>query len=111
MGSKFLKHIVYYIVNEILHTNAGRHWQFAQPNGGQWSLSKSFDTFLPLGDVTPASEVGDPQDLDLVTTLNGVVMQQASTKEMIFSVAEIIVFLSQSATLLPGTIILTGVLH
>jgi 2,4-didehydro-3-deoxy-L-rhamnonate hydrolase len=56
----------------------------------------------------PASEVGDPDDLRLVTRLNGEVMQDASTSLMLFSVPKIVAELSRGMTLLPGTVILTG---
>ena len=70
---------------------------------------KSFDGFCPLGPaLVTADEIGDPQSLDLKTFLNGKVMQDANTQDMIFGVAEIISYLSQGTTLLPGTIIVTG---
>ncbi|MFW5883626.1 MAG: fumarylacetoacetate hydrolase family protein, partial [Verrucomicrobiota bacterium] len=77
--------------------------------GGQFCRGKTFDTFCPLGPclVTP-DEIPDPNALKLSTVLNGEVMQEAETSDMIFSVAELIEFLSGSTTLLPGTVILTG---
>jgi 2-keto-4-pentenoate hydratase/2-oxohepta-3-ene-1,7-dioic acid hydratase in catechol pathway len=70
---------------------------------------KSFDTFCPLGPelVTP-DELQDPQNLRLTCTLNGNVMQDANTSDMIFPVAELIAYLSTGSTLLPGSVILTG---
>ena len=87
---------------------SARKWQ-GKKGGGQWVRAKSFDTFCPLGPalVTP-DEITDPQALGLSTTLNGQTMQSGSTSDMIFSVAELISFLSQGTTLLPGTVILTG---
>ncbi len=87
---------------------SARDWQL-QRGGGQWCRGKFFDTFCPLGPclVTP-DELTDPQSLRLRTVLNGVTVQDSSTADMIFSVAEIIAFLSGSTTLLPGTVILTG---
>ena len=77
--------------------------------GGQWVFAKSFDTFCPLGPhLVPASLVPDPQNLRLRTTLNGDVVQDGNTKDMVFSVAQIIAHASQGTTLLPGTVILTG---
>ncbi len=77
--------------------------------GGQWVRGKSFDTFCPLGPwMVTADEVGDPQALRLCTRLNGETMQEGSTANMVFSVAELIADLSQGMTLLPGTVILTG---
>ncbi len=87
---------------------SARDWQLAR-GGGQWSRGKSFDTFCPLGPVLAlASGVPDPQALRLRTRLNGELVQETTTADMIFSVAEIVAFLSGSTTLLPGTVILTG---
>jgi len=87
---------------------SGREWQL-EKGGGQWCFGKSFDTFTPLGPVlaTPAA-IPDPQVLSVKTTIDGGVVQDARTDDMVFSVAKIISFLSQGTTLLPGTVILTG---
>ena len=87
---------------------SGRTWQ-SEKGGSQWCRGKSFDTFLPLGPclVTP-DEIPDPNALKLSTTLNGEVMQDWTTSDMIFNVPTLIEFLSQGTTLLPGTLILTG---
>ncbi|MCF8104577.1 MAG: fumarylacetoacetate hydrolase family protein [Desulfohalobiaceae bacterium] len=87
---------------------SARRWQGVK-GSGQWTRGKSFDTFCPLGPVlvTP-DEIPDPQALALSCTLNNEMMQNGHTGDMIFSVAELIAFLSQSTTLLPGTVILTG---
>jgi 2-keto-4-pentenoate hydratase/2-oxohepta-3-ene-1,7-dioic acid hydratase in catechol pathway len=87
---------------------SARRWQ-KNGGGGQWVKGKSFDTFCPFGPalVTP-EEVGDPQDLSVECIVNGKRLQNGHTSDMIFSVARIISYLSQSATLLPGTLILTG---
>ncbi|MFH2133000.1 MAG: fumarylacetoacetate hydrolase family protein [bacterium] len=87
---------------------SARRWQ-AHAGSKQWVRGKSYDTFCPIGPclVTP-DEIKDPQQLELVCRLNGDVMQQASTADMIFSVAQIIAYLSQDTTLRPGTLILTG---
>ena len=84
----------------------------AELGGGQWCRGKSFDTFAPLGPVlvSPA-ELPDPNALAIGTELNGERVQDGYTSDMIFSVAEIIAFLSGSTTLLPGTVILTGTPH
>ena len=87
---------------------SARKWQL-NAGGGQWIRGKGFDTFCPLGPVlVTADEIADPQDLGIKTILNGQTMQDHTTGDMIFSVAEIISFLSQDTTLLPGTVILTG---
>jgi 2-keto-4-pentenoate hydratase/2-oxohepta-3-ene-1,7-dioic acid hydratase in catechol pathway len=75
----------------------------------QWVRAKSIDTFCPLGPVVvPARDVGDPQALAIGSRLNGEVMQDSNTKEMIFPVAELIAYLSRSFTLVPGDVIATG---
>jgi 2,4-diketo-3-deoxy-L-fuconate hydrolase len=74
----------------------------------QWTRSKSFDTFAPVGPLVPASAVPDPQILDITTTVNGNVVQRSNTAQMIFSVAELISFISRGMTLEPGDLIATG---
>jgi len=85
---------------------SARDLQFADQ---QWVRAKSLDTFCPLGPVivTP-DEFGDPQDTRLLARVNGETMQDSTTAEMIFGVAEIVSFLSQACTLEPGDLILTG---
>jgi len=103
-----LEHVLgYTCANDV----SARDWQ-KHAGGGQWCRGKSFDTFCPLGPclVTP-EEIPDPQNLRLRTIVNGETLQDWSTTDMIFSVAEIIAFLSGSSTLLPGTVILTGTPH
>ncbi|MGB5833987.1 MAG: fumarylacetoacetate hydrolase family protein [Thiohalocapsa sp.] len=87
---------------------SARRWQ-KHGGGGQWIRGKSFDSFCPLGPVlVTADEIRDPQALNLRCIVNGQIMQQGSTSDMIFGVAELIAFLSRDTTLLPGTLILTG---
>ena len=87
---------------------SARRWQ-KKGGGGQWVKGKSFDTFCPLGpELVTADEIKDPQKLSLRCFLNGMLMQDSLTADMIFSVAELISFLSMGTTLLPGTVILTG---
>ena len=88
-----------------------RDWQ-KNAGGGQWCRGKTFDTFCPLGPclVTP-DEIPDPQNLKIRTLLNGEAVQNWSTNDMIFTVAQIIEFLSGSTTLPAGTVILTGTPH
>jgi 2-keto-4-pentenoate hydratase/2-oxohepta-3-ene-1,7-dioic acid hydratase in catechol pathway len=75
----------------------------------QWLLGKSLDHFLPLGKyLVTADEVGDPQNLELSCFLNGEIRQKSNTSDMIFTVAEIISYLSKYMTLEPGDLILTG---
>lgn len=87
---------------------SARRWQM-HAGGGQWIRGKSFDTFCPLGPVlVTADEIPNPQSLRLRTTVNGQVMQDGKTADMIFPVRELISYLSRDTTLLPGTVILTG---
>jgi 2-keto-4-pentenoate hydratase/2-oxohepta-3-ene-1,7-dioic acid hydratase in catechol pathway len=94
----------YAIANDV----SARWWQ-KEGGGGQFYRGKSFDTFCPLS-TTAASlrAVPDPQDLRIITRVNGVVMQDGATRDMVFSVASLIHQISQGHTLLPGTVILTG---
>jgi len=92
----------YTVVNDI----TARDLQFSE---AQWSRCKSFDGFTPTGPVVvTADEIPDPQDLWLTTNLDGRIMQDASSGDMVRSVAEIIHLLSRSATIPPGTLISTG---
>jgi 2,4-didehydro-3-deoxy-L-rhamnonate hydrolase len=75
---------------------------------GQFSRSKSLDTFGPLGEFVSAAEVGDPQRLAIRCLVNGEVRQSSSTANMIFSVADVISFVSAAITLEPGDLLLTG---
>jgi len=78
----------------------------------QWVRGKSLDTFCPLGPwLVTREEVPDPQALSLRCTLNGQVMQDSTTAEMIFGVAYLIEFISRAFTLLPGDVIATGTPH
>lgn len=87
---------------------SARDWQKVY-GGGQWIKGKSFDTFCPLGPMlVTADDIPDPQILPLRTVVNGRIVQESYTGDMIFPVAELIAFLSGSTTLLPGTVILTG---
>jgi len=87
---------------------SARKWQTSR-GGGQWSFGKGFDTFCPLGPVlSHSSVIPNPNKLKISTILNNQVMQSSNTEDMIFDVPTIIQFLSQSTTLLPGTVILTG---
>ena len=76
---------------------------------GQWVRGKSLDTFCPLGPVVvTADEIPDPQQLALRTRVNGETVQDSSTAEMVFGVAELLAFCSRSFTLEPGDVVLTG---
>ena len=97
-----LDHVRGYVVaNDV----SGRDLQFSD---GQWVRGKSLDTFLPVGELVPAADVPDPQRLAIRAILNGEVMQDSNTSNMIFGVAEIVSFISQAITLEPGDLIITG---
>jgi len=87
---------------------SARRWQ-KEGGGKQWCRGKSFDTFCPLGPylVTP-DDIPNPNDLKIQTLINGQIMQDGTTSDMIFDVQALISFLSEGMTLLPGTVILTG---
>jgi 2,4-didehydro-3-deoxy-L-rhamnonate hydrolase len=86
---------------------SARDLQFSE--GGQWTRSKSLDTFCPIGPyVATRDEVPDPQNLFIRAILNGETVQDGTTAKMIFSVAELVSFLSRGMTLEPGDIIITG---
>jgi 2-keto-4-pentenoate hydratase/2-oxohepta-3-ene-1,7-dioic acid hydratase in catechol pathway len=90
---------------------SARDWQ-QQWGGSQWCQGKGFDTFCPLGPVlVTRDEIPNPNGLPIKTILNGQVMQDWNTDDMIFDVPRLIEFLSGSKTLLPGTVILTGTPH
>ena len=74
-----------------------------------WFRGKSLDTFGPIGPViVPSEQIDDPQNLDITCRLNGKIVQQSNTKHMLFSIAEIISFISKNFTLEAGDIIVTG---
>jgi 2,4-diketo-3-deoxy-L-fuconate hydrolase len=82
---------------------------FQLERGGQWVKGKSADTFAPFGPfVATRDEVADVQNLSLWLRLNGEVMQQGSTRDMVFGVRELVSYLSEFMTLLPGDVISTG---
>jgi 2-keto-4-pentenoate hydratase/2-oxohepta-3-ene-1,7-dioic acid hydratase in catechol pathway len=92
----------YTIINDV----SARDVQF---DDGQWVRGKSLDTFCPMGPyLITADEITDPQDLQLKCAVNNEVLQDASTKDMIFGVTDLISVLSKSFTFEPGDIISTG---
>lgn len=98
-----LDHVFGYTVGNDV---SSRDVQFSE---SQWVRGKSFDTFCPLGPVVvTADEIPDPQALTLRTRVNGETMQDSSTAEMVFGVADLLAFCSRSFTLEPGDVVLTG---
>jgi 2-keto-4-pentenoate hydratase/2-oxohepta-3-ene-1,7-dioic acid hydratase in catechol pathway len=85
---------------------SARNLQFGD---GQWTRGKSPDSFCPVGPaLVPAGEVGDPHNLTIRAIVNGDVLQDSTTANLIFGVDEVISHISQTVTLEPGDLILTG---
>ncbi|WP_213958886.1 fumarylacetoacetate hydrolase family protein [Variovorax sp. dw_954] len=99
-----LKHVAgYCLANDV----SERDWQIKR--GGQWGKGKSFDGFGPIGPwLVTTEELPDPQRIPLELAVNGEVRQQSNTADMIFPVAEVVSYLSQFMTLLPGDVVITG---
>lgn len=77
--------------------------------GDQWIRGKSLDTFCPLGPcIVTKDEIADPHNLKLKTIVNGKVMQDSNTSQLLFKVPYLIHYLSQAFTMLPGDVIITG---
>ncbi|PQE28268.1 fumarylacetoacetate hydrolase protein [Rutstroemia sp. NJR-2017a WRK4] len=94
----------YCVGNDVSH----REWQLAR-GGGQWALGKGFDGWAPYGPgIVSPRIIEDPQGLRIWTKLNGRMVQESSTRDMIFGVKETVAFLSQGTTLMPGDVIFTG---
>lgn len=80
-----------------------------QMSASQWTRGKAIDTFLPIGPhIATSDEVGDPQTLEIRCVLNGETVQESNTSQMVFGVAELVSFISQTLTLAPGDVIATG---
>jgi len=99
-----LKHVAgYCIVNDVSER------EFQIERGGQWSKGTSCDTFAPMGPyLVTSDEVPDPQALDLWLEVNGERVQGSNTRDMIFTVKQLVSYASQFMTLLPGDVIPTG---
>jgi len=97
-----------YVAGYVVHNDVSeREVQFQR--GGQWVKSKSFDTFAPLGPwLVTTDEVRDPANLRLWLKLNGKILQDDNTREMIFGLSTLVSYISWHMTLLPGDIISTG---
>ncbi|KAF8422865.1 Fumarylacetoacetase-like protein [Tirmania nivea] len=103
--SKALDYVFGYSVgNDMSH----REWQIKK-GGGQWSLGKGFDGWAPFGPAVVSPKlISNPNNLRIMTKVNGKTVQDSTTADQIFGVAKTISFLSQGTTLLPGDIIFTG---
>jgi 2,4-didehydro-3-deoxy-L-rhamnonate hydrolase len=106
-ASEALAHVAgYCLANDV----SERDWQLRR--NGQWVKGKSHDGFGPLGPwLVTTDEVPDPQEIDLELRVNGELRQRSNTNDMIFPVAQIVAYLSQFMTLLPGDVVITGTPH
>jgi 2-keto-4-pentenoate hydratase/2-oxohepta-3-ene-1,7-dioic acid hydratase in catechol pathway len=94
----------YTVANDV----TARDWQLKKP-GGQWTLGKSFDTFLPLGPwLVTADEVGDLGELHITCAIGGETLQDDTADHMIYSIPQLIAYVSRVVTLEPGDLLLTG---
>ena len=92
----------YRVANDV----SARNIQYAE---SQWTRAKGFDTFCPLGDrLVPVSELGDGSGLRVIQRLNGKVLQNGSTSDLIFPVPFLVAYISNVFSLEPGDLILTG---
>lgn len=97
-----------YIAGYCLHNDYSER-EFQLERGGQWVKGKSCDTFAPLGPfMATTDEIPNPHDLRLWLSLNGEMLQDSNTDDMIFDIPTILSYLSQFMTLLPGDVISTG---
>ncbi|HEX3892741.1 MAG TPA: fumarylacetoacetate hydrolase family protein [Terracidiphilus sp.] len=102
-ASDWKKHVYgYTIVNDV----SARDVQFAT---SQWSMSKSFPTFCPMGPaIVTADEIADPHKLAIGLSIDGEVMQNSNTSELVFGIPQLVEYLSSISPLLPGDVISTG---
>lgn len=97
-----------YVAGYVLHNDLSER-SFQLERGGQWVKGKSADTFAPLGPfIADKSEIPDPHRLGIWLKLNGEMLQQSNTNDLIFNVPVLVSYISQFMTLLPGDIISTG---
>jgi 2-keto-4-pentenoate hydratase/2-oxohepta-3-ene-1,7-dioic acid hydratase in catechol pathway len=100
-----LEHVAGYCCG---HDVSARDWQLEKP-GKQWLLGKTFDTFAPFGPhLVTADEVGDPGNLGIRLRLNGHVMQDSSTRQLIFGIPRLVAYTSSVCRLEPGDVLFTG---
>lgn len=97
-----------HIAGYVLHNDYSER-AFQLERGGQWVKGKSADTFAPLGPfLATRDEIPDPGHLDLWLTVNGATRQKSNTEQMVFGVSDLLSYVSQFMTLLPGDVISTG---
>ena len=97
-----------YVAGYVLHNDISER-AFQLEREGQWVKGKSNDTFAPLGPwLATSDEIADPHQLRLWLKLNGETMQDSNTSDMVFKIPQLISYISQFMTLLPGDVISTG---
>ena len=97
-----------HVAGYVLHNDVSER-AFQLEQSGQWVKGKSCDTFAPIGPyIATPDEIGDPNNLNLWLKLNGEEMQNSSTSDFIFNIQQVVSYISQYMTLLPGDIISTG---
>ena len=97
-----------YVAGYVLHNDISER-AFQLEREGQWVKGKSCDTFAPLGPfLATKEEIKDPNNLNLWLKLNGEMMQNSSTSDFVFNIQEVVSYISQFMTLLPGDVISTG---
>ena len=102
------KDAIKYVAGYVLHNDISER-EFQLERLGQWVKGKSCDTFAPLGPyMVSADEIDDPHNLRLWLKLNGKMMQDSNTSDLIFGIPKLISYISDFMTLLPGDIISTG---
>ena len=97
-----------YVAGYVLHNDVSER-EFQLERGGTWDKGKGCDTFAPLGPwLVTKDEIRDPHNLRLWLSLNGKIMQDGNTNDLIFNIPTLIAYISQFMTLLPGDVISTG---
>ncbi len=97
-----------YVAGYVLHNDVSER-DFQLERSGQWVKGKSCDTFAPIGPfVATSEEIDNPNNLNLWLKLNGKIMQNSSTSDFIFNIQQVVSYISQFMTLLPGDLISTG---
>jgi len=102
-----ISHVAGYTVG---HDVSARDWQLKKP-GGQWMAGKTFDTFAPIGPcvlICDSDSTFNPHKLKIRCILNGQVVQESNTDQLIFGVEDVVSYISQIVTLRPGDLIFTG---
>ena len=97
-----------YLAGYVLHNDISER-EYQLERSGQWVKGKSCDTFAPIGPfIATKDEIQNPHNLNLWLSLNGEIMQQSNTSDMIFYIPKLISYISNCMTLLPGDLISTG---